>query len=274
MAELRRAALDALLISSVDDKLHATAALGAARLCPEPKTVLAVPPGAPMPGRPQSPRLVAPARLARRGIGSRAGRAALLHSLAHIEFNAINLALDAIWRFTDMPQDYYLDWARVAVEEGEHFALLRDCLNQLDCRYGDLDAHDGLWEMARRTQDDLLARMALVPRTLEARGLDASPLVRDRLLRAGDSESAAVVDRILRDEIGHVAIGNRWYRYLCRERGVDPAKTDVELRERHRAPLLRPPFNLDARRAAGFEADDLAALAAAQPSTSGRHSAD
>ena len=150
------------------------------------------------------------------------GRAALLHAIAHIEFNAINLALDAAWRFAGMPRAYYLDWLRVAREEALHFRLLREHLRSLGHDYGDFDAHDGLWAMAEKTRDDVLARMALVPRTLEARGLDATPPMQAKLRRAGDARAVEILDIILRDEIGHVAIGNRWYRWLCARDGLDP----------------------------------------------------
>ena len=141
------------------------------------------------------------------------GRAALIHALAHIEFNAINLALDAIWRFADMPQTYYRDWLKVAVEEAYHFSLLSTHLQTLGFKYGDFTGHNSLWEMADRTKSDVLARMALVPRTMEARGLDASPPLRNKLAQAGDTDAAKILDIILRDEIGHVAIGNHWFNY-------------------------------------------------------------
>ncbi|MDF3838629.1 ferritin-like domain-containing protein [Cupriavidus basilensis] len=217
--------------------------------------------GLPLPGRPLLPELVPPQRVERRrSIHTPAGRCALIHALAHIEFNAINLALDAIWRFAGMPVAFYLDWLRVADEEALHFTLLAQHLATLGARYGDFPAHNSLWEMADKTAGDVLARMALVPRTLEARGLDASPPVRAKLAAAGDHEAAAIIDVILRDEVGHVAIGNHWYRWLCAARGLDPVATYAELAERYQAPRLRPPFNLAARRAAGFAEDELAWL--------------
>ena len=212
------------------------------------------------PGRPARPLLIHPARVPRRRAGSPAGRAALIHAIAHIEFNAINLALDAICRFGAMQQDYYTDWMQVAVEEAHHFSLLREHLRGIGHDYGDFDAHDGLWETAEKTRDDLLARLALVPRTLEARGLDASPAVRAKLHAAGDLRGAAIIDIILADEIGHVAIGNRWYRRLCDERGIDPIQTYALLAERYQAARLHGPFNLAARRAAGFTEAELALL--------------
>lgn len=215
----------------------------------------------PVPGRPARPELVPPQKVERRrSLQDPAGRAVLIHALAHIEFNAINLALDAVWRFAGMPAAYYRDWLQVADEEALHFTLLAAHLGKLGFAYGDFPAHNSLWEMADRTAGDVLARMALVPRTLEARGLDASPVVRTRLADAGDAEAAAIIDIILRDEVGHVAIGNRWYRWLCEQRALDPVTTYADLAERHQAPRLRPPFNLAARRAAGFDEDELAWL--------------
>ena len=193
------------------------------------------------------------------------GRAALLHAIAHIEFNAINLALDAVWRFAGMPRAFYADWLRVASEEALHFSLLREHLQSLGHDYGDFDAHDGLWTMAERTAGDVVARMALVPRTLEARGLDATPPLQAKLARAGDARAVAILDVILRDEIGHVAIGNRWYDWLCARDGIDPVAHYADLVRRHAAPRLRAPFNLEARRAAGFSAAELDALGAAPP---------
>lgn len=259
-AELRRAALDALRLADPEQKAAAARALWDA----PPVVDCAVPIDEPagLPGRPPRPQLVAPGRVAARGAGSREGRAALLHALAHIEFNAINLALDAVWRFAGMPANYYRDWLRVAAEEALHFGLLRERLRAHGHDYGDFAAHDGLWEVAAKTRGDVLVRMALVPRTLEARGLDASPQVRAKLASAGDAESAAVVDIILRDEIGHVATGNRWFDWLCRERGVEPVSTAARLAEQYGAPRLRGPFNLAARRAAGFAEAELAQMEA------------
>jgi len=189
------------------------------------------------------------------------GRAAQIHAMAHIEFNAINLALDAVVRFSQLPPAYYTDWLRVADEEALHFDLLAQHLSSLGFAYGDFPAHNGLWEMAERTCDDVLARMALVPRTLEARGLDASPLVRAKLWQAGDHRAAEILDVILRDEIGHVAVGNRWFYFLCDARHLDPLSTQIDLAERYRAPRLHGPYNLQARALAGFHASELALLA-------------
>jgi uncharacterized ferritin-like protein (DUF455 family) len=254
--ELRAAALHALLAESVDARLLATSQLaGCASV--DPSASLTVPE---YPGRPVLPPLVLPAQVPQRPVHTSEGRAALLHALAHIEFNAIALALDAVARFVALPAAYYRDWAQVAAEEAQHFTLLRARLRTLGREYGDFAAHDGLWEMARKTAGDVLARMALVPRTLEARGLDASPQVMAKFERAGDTESAAIVAIILRDEIGHVAIGNRWYRHLCAQRGLDERTVWDELVRRYGAPRLRGPFNLVARAQAGFTAAELAAL--------------
>ena len=213
-----------------------------------------------LPGRPAAPQLVPPLQVPQRSMNTVEGRAALIHALAHIEFNAVNLALDAIWRFAGMPDAYYADWLQIADEEALHFTLLANHLRQSGFAYGDFPAHDGLWEMAEKTSEDILARMALVPRTREARGLDASPSIRSRLFQAGDRDAAAILDIILRDEIGHVAIGNRWYAWLCRWQGRDPVHAYRELARKHRAPQLRGPFNLAARRAAGFTDEELELL--------------
>ncbi len=213
------------------------------------------------PGRPAKPALVPPKGVPSRTPFTPEGRAALLHAIAHIEFNAINLALDAVWRFDGLPDAFYLDWLRVASEEAHHFSLLREHLQSLGHDYGDFDAHDGLWLMTQRTSADAVARMALVPRTLEARGLDATPPLQAKFERAGDLRAVEILSVILRDEIGHVAIGNRWYRWLCEQQGLDAVSHYAVLAERYGAPRLRPPFNLEARRAAGFTNDELTLLA-------------
>ncbi|HKX95767.1 MAG TPA: ferritin-like domain-containing protein, partial [Methylibium sp.] len=192
-----------------------------------------------------------------RAIGSPGGRAALVHAIAHIEFNAINLALDAVWRFPGLPPGYYRDWLQVAAEEAYHFTLLREHLQRLGHHYGDFPAHDGLWTMTERTAHDPIARMALVPRTLEARGLDATPPLQRKFAKAGDARAVEILDIILRDEIGHVAIGNRWYRWLCERDGLDPVALYPELAARYDAPKPRPPLNLEARAAAGFSPEEI-----------------
>jgi len=257
--ELRAAALAALLCTEPDAKCSAVLVLHESD-CDIDLGWAPEPPETGIPGRPLKPRLVKPSQVPQRAVSTLEGRAALLHAIAHIEFNAIGLALDAIWRFSDMPPSYYRDWARVAAEEVKHFLLLRDRLRGLGFEYGDFDGHDGLWEMARKTAHDVLARMALVPRTLEARGLDASPQVKDKFLSVGDTESAAIIDVILHDEIGHVVIGNHWYRWLCTQRGIDPVAVYEYLVRAHAAPRLRGPFNVPARLAAGFSAEELTAL--------------
>lgn len=214
-------------------------------------------PDGPLPGRPEVPTLVAPRDVPRRGLGTQEGRAALLHALAHIEFNAINLGLDAVWRFADMPEEFYRDWLLIAAEEAYHFCLLKDRVESCGYVYGSFVAHDGLWEMAEKTQHDVLARMALVPRTLEARGLDVTPGIRAKLQQVGDAESASALDIILRDEIGHVGAGNVWYRWLCAQRGLDPTTTHDALARQHEVLLPHPPFNREARLSAGFSATDL-----------------
>jgi len=263
MTELRQAALHWLAVPDPAAKAAGVSALALAWQAGELTLDSARPLVAdrPIPGRPAKPGLVSPHAVERRGMQTLAGRSALLHALAHIEFNAINLALDAIWRFAGMPDDYYRDWLQVAQEEALHFSLLAGHLQHLGYAYGDFPAHDGLWEMAARTEHDVLARIALVPRTLEARGLDATPPLRAKLAQAGDHAAAEILDIILRDEIGHVAIGNRWFAWLCAARGLEPVTTYRRLAREHRAPALRGPFNIEARRAAGFSEQELHQLA-------------
>ncbi|TDV20794.1 ferritin-like domain-containing protein [Paraburkholderia caballeronis] len=263
----RALALDALRERDPSAKADAVRALHARATADEPRDgawfperVFDAP--ADLPGRPACPELVEPRGLKRRSMSTPHGRVVLLHALAHIEFNAINLALDAVWRFPRMPAAFYADWLKVAAEEAYHFSLLRARLADYGHAYGDFPAHNGLWEMCERTRDDVLARMALVPRTLEARGLDASPPIRARLKQAGDDVSAGILDVILRDEVGHVRIGNHWFRHLCGERGLDPHDAWRDLAARYHAPRLRGPFNFDARRSAGFDDAELDALVA------------
>ena len=259
---LRRQALHWLLCGDADDKARGARALGAQDGIGADESI-DEPPG--LPGRPPRPRLVPHTQLRPRSVHTLPGRAALLHALAHIELNAIDLALDIVWRFPGLPEDFYRQWLQVAREEALHFQLLSGHLASLGHAYGDFDAHDGLWQMAERTRGDLLARLALVPRTLEARGLDASPAVKAKLLSAGDRRGGEILDLILRDEIGHVAVGNRWYRRLCAQRGLDPLATYAQLAHAHGAPRPRGPFNLEARRAAGFDQAELDALATIDP---------
>ncbi len=211
------------------------------------------------PGRPERPLLVSPRVVERRKVSTLAGRAALIHSLAHIEFNAVNLALDAVYRFRGLPREYYGDWIRVAAEEAFHFALLREHLRTLGYDYGSFTAHNGLWDMAVKTAHDPLVRMALVPRLLEARGLDASPMLITKLKSCGDRRAVEIMRIIQRDEIEHVRIGNRWYGYLCEQRGVDAVATFQRLVKEHDT-RPRPPFDLAARRLAGFSERELLLL--------------
>jgi uncharacterized ferritin-like protein (DUF455 family) len=213
-------------------------------------------------GRPGRPELVNPGRLARRGLGSLEGRQALVHAVAHIEFNAINLGLDAALRFAGMPDDYYRDWLSVAADEARHFRMLNARLDELGAAYGDFPAHNGLWDMAEKTAHDPLVRMALVPRVLEARGLDVTPGMIERLRRAGDDDTVRLLEIILVEEEAHVAIGTRWFKHLCQERNMDPADTFEILLERYFSGKLRGPFNLPARRRAGFSEPELERLAA------------
>lgn len=253
----------ALAAATVDGKLACVDALEAAfargLLHADPDAPPPAPIGAP--GRPPRPLLVAPRDVPQRGLGTPAGRAALLHAVAHIEFNAVDLALDAAWRFRDMPDAFRSDWISVAVDEARHFRLLAARLAELGMAYGDLPAHNGLWEMARQTAGDCLARMALVPRVLEARGLDVTPGMISRLRGLGDSASVAVLELILAEEVRHVAIGSQWFAWCCERAGLDPATTFLSLVEGSRG-ALRGPFNLEARRAAGFEETELRALEA------------
>jgi len=258
----RLGALAALRLTDPDRKVAATRA-AAAHMDLHPMTVEPVrAPGdeAGVPGRPDRPLRVAATAVEKRSPFTPEGRAALVHSICHIEFNAINLALDAAWRFDGMPEAYYRDWLRVADEEAQHFTLLHAHLHGMGYGYGDFTGHDGLWSMCEKTGDDVLARMALVPRTLEARGLDATPLIQAKLRRVNTPDAlraVEILDIILRDEVGHVAIGNRWYRWLCEREGLDPIAHYRVLYRRHEAPRLRAPFNLEARARAGFTDEEL-----------------
>lgn len=261
--ELRQLALAALLQPDPKQKVLLTHALHARAATLSIAFTLHIDPPAGLPGCPARPELRSHLDLPKRSPYTPAGLAALLHAVTHIEFNAINLALDAAWRFDGMPPAYYLDWLRVAAEEAQHFSLLRAQLQAMDHDYGDFPAHTGLWDMTHKTAGDVLARMALVPRTLEARGLDATPAMQAKLRKVGTPDAlaaVAILDIILRDEIGHVAIGNHWYRHLCGQRQLDPVTTYAELAARYEAPALRGPFNLAARRAAGFDETELARL--------------
>ena len=235
-------ALDAYLLTDPAAKCAAVAALTA--LVPQTNMPTA-------PGRPPQPPLVHPRDVPTRGLGSVEGRAALCHAVAHIEFNAIHLALDAGLRFAGMPADFYADWLSVAQDEARHFALMRARLQQLGFDYGDFPAHNGLWEAAEKTAHDVLTRMACVPRVLEARGLDVTPHLIRRLTEVRDPATVAVLEVILAEEVRHVAIGSRWFAWLCAERGLPPAATFRRLLH-EQGMKLNPPFNHTARAQAGF----------------------
>ncbi|KIQ95878.1 ferritin-like domain-containing protein [Lysobacter sp. A03] len=262
--DLFEAAWECLAASSPDAKVAATRRAAEAFSRGE----LAIPADAPppepigMPGRPSRPRLVPPRDLPRRGFGSDEGRAAFIHAIAHIEFNAIDLAWDAVYRFRGLPDQFYADWVQVAADEARHFTMLRSRLQQLGRDYGDFDAHNGLWEMAQKTASDGLARMALVPRVLEARGLDVTPGMIQRLKGLGDTETVAILEVILVEEVAHVAAGSRWFRWYCERRGVDPASTFRELLSGYARAVLHGPFNVEARTRAGFDEEELAMLEA------------
>jgi uncharacterized ferritin-like protein (DUF455 family) len=214
------------------------------------------------PGRPALPHLVSPRELPQRGLGTSDGRAALVHAVAHIEFNAINLAWDAVYRFRGMPAEFYRDWIGVAADEARHFTLLQSRLAELGHVYGDFDAHDGLWEMAVKTADSCLQRMALVPRVLEARGLDVTPNMIERLRSVGDQSTVAILELILREEVAHVAAGSHWFAWCCEREGLDADRAFAELIARHVRGAVKGPFNTAARLAAGFSAAELARMQA------------
>jgi len=257
MTTLRMAVLGPLCETHAVRKAQATLALDVK--LPVDTSAL-ITPSLPIPGRPAKPELVAHTLLKPKPLTSPEGHALLVHAVAHIELNAIDLALDVVWRFADMPEAFYTDWVRIAQEEAQHFLLLREHLTNMGFDYGDFPAHNALWEMAERTKEDVLARIGIVPRTLEARGLDASPAVKNKLVGAGDHRAGQILDIILEDEIGHVAAGNRWYRYLCDQRGLNPVSTYAQLVAQYEAPKLRPPFNLAARQSAGFSPEELQLL--------------
>jgi uncharacterized ferritin-like protein (DUF455 family) len=257
MMTLRHAALALVLERDPELKARSARELHLDGLFGESE-VIAEPIG--IPGRPARPQLVAHTQFKQRSVKTTPGRAALIHALAHIELNAVDLAADIVWRFAGMPPEFYRQWATVAQDEALHFQLLRQHLQSMGYDYGSFPAHNALWEMAEKTKHDLLARLALVPRTLEARGLDASPPIKTKLIEAGDQRAGEILDVILRDEIRHVAVGNYWYRTLCAKRGLDHIATYRELAQKYDAPRPRGPFNLDARRQAGFDEDELSAL--------------
>jgi uncharacterized ferritin-like protein (DUF455 family) len=260
MIELRQAALEILALTDAQIKVSRLFGLFEdyqRQLVTLNLSVTFRPQDLKLPGRPEKPELIPPLQVPKRRMDSLEGRASLLHSLAHIEFNAMNLALDAIWRFPDMPKQYYEDWLKVAKEESYHFTLVNEYIQTLGFQYGDFPAHNSLWEMVERTTDSVIARMALVPRTMEARGLDAVPGIRDRFKQIKDAKAVEILEIILHDEIGHVFIGNRWFNYLCGNSGLSPITAYRELAKKYRAPTLRGPFNLVARQQAGFTTEEL-----------------
>jgi uncharacterized ferritin-like protein (DUF455 family) len=263
MPELRQTALELLAITDPQTKVDRLKQLfdehQQARIDLDTSSVLNSD-GLMLPGRPKKPELVPPLSVPKRKMDTVEGRLSLLHSLAHIEFNAMNLALDAIWRFADMPEQYYEDWLRVAKEEAHHFSLIENHLQSVGVTYGSFSAHNSLWEMVERTSDAVIARMALVPRTMEARGLDAVPAIRDRFKQIKDHEVVEILETILRDEVGHVLIGNQWFNFLCAKENLSPIKTYKELARAYCAPILRGPFNLEARKQAGFTTEELSLL--------------
>ena len=211
-------------------------------------------------GQPDKPLLVDPKQVKPRKMATSEGYAALLHAVAHIEFNAINLALDAAYRFRGIAPEFQLDWLRVAAEEAQHFCLMRERLQAHGFDYGDFEAHNHLWDMAYKTAYDPLLRMALVPRVLEARGLDVTPAMRAKIEQKGDTETCAVLAIIYRDEVGHVKVGNEWYHHLCHQRGLDALDLFKQLIQRYDLFLFRGHLNVEARERAGFSAFELSLL--------------
>ncbi len=256
---LRETALSILALSSPAQKCEAIAAISVllAQDIQEYQVKQELHEDCPLPGKPAKPELVYATQVQYRSMATAQGRAALIHALAHIELNAVNIALDAIWRFANLPAAYYQDWLSVARDEARHFLLLEAHLKTLGFEYGDFAAHNGLWDMAEQTKHDVLVRMALVPRTLEARGLDASPQVRNKLFSCGDKKGADIVSIILADEVGHVLVGNRWFYWLCEQRGLEPLATFTQLAKQYNAPKLIAPLNIAARREAGFSEQEL-----------------
>ena len=254
-------ALDCLLLESPRGKVEATELLNKHWLDGDlgSSSKIDVKP-LPVPGRPVKPELVDPKDVPRRNFTSQQGRLSLVHAIAHIEFNAINLALDAVYRFQNMPEQFYTDWCRVAAEEALHFTMLSDYLESHGMAYGDLPAHNGLWEMAVKTDFDVLVRMALVPRVLEARGLDVTPGMIKKLQSAGDTELVAILQKIFDDEIGHVKIGSYWYKTLCEERQLEPQQTFIELIEKYMQGAKFGPFEFEARKQAGFTDEEMQRL--------------
>jgi len=211
-------------------------------------------------GRPEKPLLVSPKHLISRKLTTKEGHAALIHAIVHIEFNAINLAWDAAYRFRGLPVDFYGDWLQVAVEEALHFELLRGHLRSLGFDYGDFPAHNGLWELAVETADDVLSRMALVPRVMEARGLDVTPQMMEKLKQINDLKAVEHLKIIYRDEIGHVSRGSKWFHYVCEKRGLNSKEIFLDLIRKHLKSGLKLPFNQEIRLQAGFTPEEISIL--------------
>lgn len=214
----------------------------------------------PDPGRPALPELVSPKLLPKRSLHTVEGRLVLMHAIAHIEFNAINLAVDAVYRFPDQPQSFYTDWLKVADDEARHFAMVLAYLRDRGSDYGAYTAHNGLWEMVVKTDHNILHRMALVPRVLEARGLDVSPAMIAKLKQAGDQAAAEILDVIYHDEISHVEAGSRWFRYHCDQQQLEPETTFIKLIDQYLFGQLKGPFNTAARIEAGFAKSEIDSL--------------
>jgi uncharacterized ferritin-like protein (DUF455 family) len=261
MHQLYDSCLKAISATAVDFKLELTESLAASWQSGNcQKSSSAAPEEIPLPGYPPQIQFVEPHRVPRRGVGSPKGRIHLFHAIAHIEFTSISLALDAVYRFRELPDEYVSDWLEVANEEVGHFRMIRDHLRELGGEYGELPVHDGLWRIAHATRRDPLDRMALVPRYLEARGLDVNPGMQKKLAPTGDTRGVEILEVILRDEIRHVAKGDRWFRHLCSQRDLDPTTTYRRLVEKHANQPWHGPFHCKARRQAGFGEEELKQL--------------
>lgn len=261
------AALDCLLIKQPQDKIQAIRELNEKWLSDQYSVSIsdlhiAEAKRIATPGRPEHPKLVDPRAVPKRGFNSEIARVKLMHAITHIEFNAINLALDAVYRFRGMPKQYYTDWLNIAVEEALHFSLLEDYLKSKDSFYGAYDSHNGLWEMAVKTDHDVMVRMALVPRVLEARGLDVTPGMIAKFQNIGETELVDILNIIQRDEIGHVERGNYWFNELCRQRSFSSSETFHKLLDEYMEESMFDSLNQEARLQAGFSKQELIDLAA------------
>jgi len=260
MNDIRILALDCLLEKSPLEKVSKTQALYQQWLDGElivSDDEISVPDE---PGRPNKPELVEPRDLPRRRKTEESGNASLIHAICHIEFNAINLALDAVARFAGLPKQFYADWMRVAFEESQHFVLLREHLLTMNSDYGEFPAHSGMWDMAKKTHHDPLIRMALVPRVLEARGLDVTPKMMNKLRGHGELRAVEILEIILNEEIGHVKVGTDWFNYLCDQRSLAPLVVFKDLLDNYFHGELRGPFFTEARKKAGFTDEEMALL--------------